>query len=761
LADLVSNALAINDQQTQTQNRGVYQKRIQNTQVASPSSSGSDLASALGILGGTVAQSFSDQEKRNEKLGIDAAEKIVAGRTDAEMHKLSAIEMLGNYTTDKELQDNPYAIATIEKMRGSYLASQGHDEYSEWRAQQPPVKTASEEISRYDDFMEKKRVAVLGTAINQEAFNRGYNDKKIPNQLAVAGQQRSEQALELRAIQKGSIQAAIGQLVQRSDQTSDEDFSKNLNEIFADARISWMPIQERVQFAQETLKQLATTTGDFGRIEKISKDVTIGTDSSGNSIKLGDVTDTTSYKQVAEQRTSQIYGENVQKSLKELQGMSVADQNAYYANLQVTNPSWYNVMTPYRDNMVKYRETLDHKQAILEAKARAANSVKTMASAALDSNLEAWMHDSLHDGAGRVVASSKGALPDIEADDIDDKGNPVKKKFVWSDDVLNAKVDEGLRNIQNRTDLTDEQKTQQVMKLLQYPPFESYRTTVKNAFVSSLDNASVGQLKTSPEGWVGAPPQLLQTLAMARVNPEQFRAIFGEDASNKAGAIQQLSEGTNGDYAQGLAMYALGKENMKNKEFVHTQNLAIKDSLTYSNMSGFTDLEGNEVSADMALGTNDGAMAVIEKQAQMMSYANKTPVDAVNAAKANAVKTYKVYEHALVPEGLFGGINSAQRLAVGKTTLDDFKGMFISSSGVDPAFVSVQYMPESQSVVFSGGGQYKSYNANDIAYYGNKLLEQAPRHSTNNADFNQILQDRVDYTKTNEMTLDSTGVVGS
>jgi hypothetical protein len=760
MADFVSNALAINNQQTQTQ-RGVYQKRLQSPQVASATPSISNLASSLGILGGTLEKSYQDQEKRNEKLGIDAAEKIVAGQTDQDLHKLSAIEMLGNYTPDKELQDNPYAIVTIEKMRGSYMASQGYDEYSEWRAQQPPVKTASDELARYNSFMDKKRSSTLATTTNVDAFNKGFNEKSIPNQLTVASQQRSEQAIELRAIQKGTIQASIGQLVQQSDQTGDEEFSKGLNSIFADARISWMPIPERVQFAQEAMKQLATTTGDFGRIEKISKEVVLGTDREGKEIKIGDVADTTSYKQVAEQRTSQIYGENVQKSIKDLQGLSVADQNAYYANLQQTNPEWYNVMVPYRDNMIKFRETADHKKAVMEAKARASASVMVMANSALDTQIEAWMHDNLHDGAGRIVASSKGALPELEVDDVDDKGNPIKKKVSWSDDLLSANVDKQLQRIQSRGDLTDEQKSAQVMKLLQYPPFEAYRSTVKNAFISALDNASVAGVKTNEAGWADASPQLLQTLAMARVNPEQFRTIFGEDASNKAGVIQQLSEGTNGDYAQGLAMYALGKENMKNKEFVHTQNLAIRDSLSYSNMSGFTDLQGNPVSADMALGTNDGAMAVIEKQSQMMSYANKSPIDAVNAAKANAVKTYKVYEHTLVPEGIFGGINSAQRLAVGKTTLDDFKGMFITTSGVDSAFVSVQYMPESQSVVFSGGGQYKAYNANDIAYYGNRLLEQAPRESTNNADFNQILNDRVDYNMPGEATLDSTGVVGS
>lgn len=352
MADLVSNALSINSQQTQS-NNGTYQKRLQGTQIAAPSSVGSDLARALGVLGGVVDQTLQDQEKRNERLGIDAAEKIIAGQTDADMNKLTAIEMIGNYTPDKQLQDNPYALVTIEKQRGSYIAAQGHDEYNEWRSQQTPVKTASEEITRYNGFMSKKKQEALSTTTNPQAFDKGFNEKSVPNQLAVAGQQRTEQALELRAIQKGTMQSAIGQLVQDSDKQDDTTFNANLNNIFKDARITWMSIPDRVAFANEAMKGIATTTGDFHRLDEIAKYVVIGADAKGNEIKLGDVTDNTAYKQVAEQRTSQIYGENLQKSLKTLQGMSVPEQNAWFAQ---QTPEWANVLTPYRDNMIKFRE---------------------------------------------------------------------------------------------------------------------------------------------------------------------------------------------------------------------------------------------------------------------------------------------------------------------------------------------------------------------------------------------------------------------
>jgi hypothetical protein len=116
----------------------------------------------------------------------------------------------------------------------------------------------------------------------------------------------------------------------------------------------------------------------------------------------------------------------------------------------------------------------------------------------------------------------------------------------------------------------------------------------------------------------------------------------------------------------------------------------------------------------------------------------------VNLAKENAIKTYKVYDNTLVPEGLFGGINSGQRLAVGKQVLDDFKSKFINDSGCDPKYVIAQYMPESHSIVFSGGGQYKSYNANDIAYWGNNLIESGRNNppSTNNVDYNSVVNER-------------------
>jgi len=744
MANLIASAFNGVDNATKTSG-SVYQKQLQAPSIATPKASSDGLGAALVNLDNSLTGQKQSQNEVKKTVGITEAEKVVSQQSDQDMHKLSAIEMLGNYSKGTEIQDNPYAVVTIEKMRGQYIASQAHDEYTTWRSQQAPVKTASEEIQRYTDFMEKKRKEAENTSINLEAYNRGFTIDRQKNQIVIAGQQRTEQALELRAIQKGTTQAAIGSLVQQSDRLSDEDFTKGLNEVFANARITWMPVKDRVEFAKNSLQELAVTSGNYDRIEKVAKDVVIGTDDKGADVKLGDVVDTTEFKQTAYQRTSHIYGEAVQKGIKDLQGMTIPEQNNYYKNLQETDQGMYNVMLPFRKAGIDYREQLDHKKAVMEAKQRANDSLLAMADSALQTQIDAWMSDSLHDASGRVVASSKGALPALEVQDVDDKGNPIKKKMEWSDEILSAAVDRALQRIQGRGDISDEDKSAQVMKLLQFPPFEGYRGTVKNAFVSALDNASAANLKTSPEGWTNASPQLLSTLAMYRSNPSQFRTVFGEDATNRAAIIQTLSEGSNGDYAAGLAMYATAKENMKNKEFVHLQDKGIDESLTYSNMSGFTDLEGNPIDADMSLGTNGGAMRVISAQSKWMAYANKSPVDAVNAAKENAVKTYKVYDTTLVPEGLFGGINSGYRLAVGKQTLDDLKALFVQNSGCDPHYITTQYMPDSHSIVFQGGGQFKSYDANAIASWGNNLIKQAqeaPPQPQNNVSYQQVNDER-------------------
>ena len=761
MADSLSSAIDVNSNQGSNQ---VYQKRLQQTQVASPTSSGSVLAQAFGLLGNTLNASFIDQDKRNEKVGIATAERIVAGQTDEDLHKLSAIEMIGNNTEGKQIQDNPYAVATIEKMRGSYIASQGFDEYNTWRARQPPVKTASEEISRYNTFMQKYKDEMKDTTTNPVAFNKGWNDKNLPNQMNVAGQQRNEAELEYRAIQKGTTASAIGDLVRRSDQMGDDAFKDELTNIFNHTRITWMPPQERVEFAQSVLKELATTTGDFKRIQDIASNVVIGTDREGKELKIGSMVDSTPFISMAHQRTAQLYGENVQKSLKALQEMSIPEQNNYFRNLQATDPDWYNVMSNYRDNMVKYREQVDHKKAVAEDKQRAMMSVNIQAGNAIQMQMRAWMDNQLYDGAGRPVASSKGSLPSIEYMDTDERGNQIKKKFEWDDTSLSNFLTGELQKISQRSDLTEDQKNAQSLTLIQFPPFEAYRNTVKNMFRQALDNASAGKLATSREGWVDASPQLLQTLARARVNPDQFHTAFGDDMSKQAQIIQILTEGSNGDYATGLALYAVSKENMKNKEFVNQQQKQIDVDLTYSNMSGFTDLAGNPISPNMALASNNGAMSVIQDVALALACSSNTATDAVSRAKEKAVKTYKVYEHTLVPSSLFTGINDSNRLAVGRVVLDDFKGMFLTDTGLDPAFINISYMPQSQTIIFQGGGQYKAYNANDITYYGNELLKKdAERVSQRVYDQNLSLAEKLSQNISgyNGMTLDSTGVVGS
>lgn len=691
--DLIGSALSIATNQGATQ---TYSARYQQTQIASPQQgSGHDLANALGLMGDSLAQSYKDQEIRAQKMGIAEAEKVVNAQTDVDMHKLSAIEMIGNQTTDKELQDNPYALVTIEKMRGGYLANQAHDDYLAWRTQQPnTLKTASEEITRYNEFMSKAKASAQGTTTNLEAFNKGFNEKHIPNQLAVASQHRTEHAIELRAIQKGTAISTLTKLVENSDRIGDEEFKTQFQAVMNDARISWMSPEGRIELAQHALKSLATTTGDYGRIQKMADSITVGTNDEGALITVGDISDISALKFVAEQTTNHIMGEKVQKARKELQGMSIVDQNKWYADKQQNDLEFYNVMLGDREKFIGYREAEDQRKAKLEARQRATASLFKQATDAIDIQMNAHMQNLLHDSVGRTVAIGKGSLPVIEVMDIDDNGNPITKKYEWTDADLSKHADRFISQITSRTDLSDSEKHRMVLQTLTFAPFEAYRKRVSDVFHSALDNATVTGLTQNKESIIKAPQQLLQTLGMYRENPNVFKKVFGEDAWSRASIIQSMSEG--GDYLDGIQLYAKNQEfTQQNKDWTEQKYTEVKNLLPFSSMSGFMDLDGDTSSPDMNMGSNNGAMRIIQQQALALATSGGSAQIAVDKAKANAQGTFRVYRNTLIPMDLFDGINSAQRLAVGKDTLEDQMSYFTQEFGVDASHITVTYMPKS------------------------------------------------------------------
>ena len=719
---VLANALQVNPQGSQT-----YQKQLQTPSFSPSEDNGlADLGNALGLAGSALNQGLQMEEKRDETLGVYKATQIVNSKTPEDIAKLNAIDMIGAHNPDAELQDNPYAIATIEKMRGQFLSADANDEYLTWRAQQPKVKTATEELSRYNQFMSTRHKDLTATSTNVDAFNVGFNEKQPAQELAIAQQQRTEHATELKAIQKGATQGSLAQLVKQAPSMKPEDFSAQAQTVMDNARISWMDPTARVELLQQTAIDIAKGSGDAKYLDALGE-VQIGTNDKGDAIHAKDVIDMNPVRQMAAQRTANIFGERVQADLENLQKMNHAQQNAYFNNLQQNDPQQYEAMLNFRKPAFDYYDQQQKLKQKAALKAQANAAAQSQMQSNIRQQLAAWKVNNLKDAGGRAVASSVGGLPTINVTETDESGNLVTKKLSYDTETLNNACQTELMSIQNRDDLSDDEKGVQALHLLSFPPFEDFRKSVTNQFTTAIDGVTVKQMETDPQGWTDANPQTLSTLKMYRVNPDGFQKAFGETLTLKTSMIQSLADGAGGDYARGLAMYAQGRSNLQDPKFVSATQATIFKNLQDDPPSGFKDLNGNTQTAGDFNSTNRYASKLVEDQMLMLMASGQS----IDAAKTNAVdalsKTHSIYESTLLPNSMFDDIPTANddKAGMGKKVLDYFFDDFLKNSGMARESVTVEYDSRQQAIIFGGPNQYKAYTKNDIGYSGGQLIEQA------------------------------------
>jgi hypothetical protein len=718
---------------------GTYQKQLTNATFVPEEAPGfgkdsSALATALGVAGSTLQAGLQAQEARNEKVGVYEAEQIINSKTPQDVAKLNAIDMIGTHNPDAQLQDNPYAIATIEKMRGQYLSSDANDEYSTWRATQPKVKTAQEEINRYNDFISARHKDSLDTTTNVEAFNAGFNEKQPSQELMIASQQRTEHANELKVINKGVTQGALASLVGSATTLAPTDFTTQAQVIMDKARIAWMPPADRVDMLQQAGIDIAKGSGEARYLDALGE-VQVGTNDTGDAIHAKDVMDMNPLKLMAAQRTANIFGERVQSDLEKLQKMNHAQQNEYYANLQATDPQQYEAMLQYRHPAYKFYDEQQKIKAKAALKAQANSAAQAQMSSNIRQQLDAWKSNNLKDAGGRTVASSPGGLPEINITETDENGNLVTKKLSYDSVTLNNAASSELSSIQNRNDLTDDEKGVQALHLLSFPPFTDFRKAVENQFTTAIDGVTVKQLETDPEGWVNANGQTLSTLKMYRVDPDGFQKAFGEQLTLKTAMIQALADGSGGDYARGLSMYAQGRANLQDPKFVSTTQSAITKDMQDNPPKGFNDLNGNSGTLGDFASNNRYAAKLMEDQMLVLMASGQS----MDSAHTNAVdalsKTHSVYETTLIPNNMFNDIPTSNddKAGMGKKVLDYYLDDFLKTSGMARESVSIEYDPRAKCITFGGPNQFKSYTMNDIGYSGAQMIDWQNQAASDNA----------------------------
>ena len=257
------------------------------------------------------------------------------------------------------------------------------------------------------------RLTTWDTTTNSEAFLQGFDEKKLANSLMVASEQRQEQAKEFQAIAKGTTSANLTALVRDFNGMSEDDFLKKFQDTMNAARITWMDPTSRIDLVKEALQDFAIGPGKASVLTKLA-DIQVGTQPDGTPVKIGGeggLLDMNPLYKLANQRTANLFGERVSADREKLRSMNHAQQNAYFANLQKTEPDFFETMTNFRQPAWDYY-TAEQKRLQAQAlRAQAQQSANAQIVPNVMNQLAAWRVNGLFDVGGNRVATGPGDLP--------------------------------------------------------------------------------------------------------------------------------------------------------------------------------------------------------------------------------------------------------------------------------------------------------------------------------------------------------------
>lgn len=730
----LSNAIGTQQQFT-PRPRDTYEKRLVHPTINTyESNSGMMLAKSLGVLSDALNIEALSGEKRKEKIGIYEAERIMAGRTEDDIRKLNAIEMLNTHG-EYRISDNPYAVTTIEKMRGKYLGSRVKTEYElDVVANQGRMKTPEEEVQRYNKYIHDKYQALGTNTTDNEAFSKGYFENHIFDQLDVANKQINYKSSELETDRKITTNAELSKIIDTSYTSKPEDITAKFNETMAHNRMAGATRGERIEQTKIFLKNLTDQTGDATQLEHLIENGIIGVDDKGTNIKIGDVIDAQPFKRNAESRTRQLHEVRIQSDLKRLSESSPAIINSQYDEWKAKDPTYFNVMVPYRDNLLNQQEQMERRKQMKEAKQKATQFADEKAFSIYENQYKAYGAGNNKDVMGYNVATTFGELPEFSYETIESDGSVATKKYSHSHETFNRFIDKKIYDITSRIDLPIEEKARQTMKILQWGAANHTSNSIKMQIGNTMDTLTIDKLKTDPNGLVYLPENLNLGMEMYRTDHESFRNIMGETLTNEVETLQLLNQSTGGNLNEAVNLYALSKDKRKDPVFSKDVKGKVAIAAGQASFSGFFGIDGKEMKIDTSLISNYAITKRVTTLAENLVYAGYTVDNAIETSLKKAKETSYVYKDTAIPRSIFNSINTDEKARVGKAVLDYYVDRFTQETGVARDHITIDFDINRNRLKILGGGKMTAYSVNDITYSGNEFVKawsEQPKQGSN------------------------------
>jgi hypothetical protein len=742
----VSNAIGA-QKQFSAQPQDVYQQRLTDKITVAPNDdTAAQLARSLGVFGQTIDTELADREKRKEKLGVYAVDKLLAGKDNKSLETMKSIDMLQSFT-EFDIMDNPYAKVHLEKIRGKTASAKAKLEYQEYKAEQgyDDIKSDTDEAARYDKFLSERFGKSAELALDQDAFKAGFYDNHLVDQIDQIEGYRKYRTNEYKQLQKSNATAEFSDVVFKSLSVPKEETKDGIQKVFNSDALSGTSLTDRTEQGKLLLNSLAARTGDPEQVQYLADNITVGTDADGKPVTLKDaVGDLTSVTEIAAVRRTQMYEERTAADHGILMEMGARkDVDDYFDELKKNDPNFFITMTPFRDNAYANIAKRDTAKRVAFQKGLEDTHLKDKKQTILDANYNAHYAGNPRDGLNNLTAVSLAGLPKIPYTGFHADGTGIKKEYTLTAEDL-AEWGTNQMEFIRKKNAGDEKATgYNLMQLLSYPPMKEFAGSFKNTMSSALANLSPDRLAYDGEGKAMVTGAVKDAMVLYDSNPEVFHQLFGGETTKDVELIKALTQASGGDMKLGVQAYATSRDARKDPTVKRQVENQVQSKIDRSTLSGFLEHDGSTITLKKGIAGNAEMESRVKELTEALVYGGMDVDSAWDNAVKSANKTHYVYKETAIPKAVWNGVYSPDKQQVGQKVLDYYVGITGQKGGVDPSHVSVKWNYYRNVLELRANNASLSLSADQLAWAGNYVLQQEQKDAqgVTTYNYNQYLDD--------------------
>ena len=340
-------------QQFMPNSPNVYQSQLRGVQqVGSPmkrfNNTGDLLETGLSQLGVAWQRFSNDEEERAYTLAKETAPQVFLNMTEEQKHQLTTRQLL-SASGKFELQDNDYAVAIIDRLKGSEVAKNIETDWEIYKEGRRTNPTLAEEFKNFDEFYEAKLGEYMaGEAINNQwAFNNGLAETRSSTKLSVHQEfrQKTEERLKLERV--NGMLSKFGAWSRDNMNASEEDIKTGIEGLVAELRATAGSDSNMEYKLLQGAVEAVAKTGQTKAIEAMA-DIEYF-----DGKKIGEMVDLSEYKDLANVTATKIQNERYNTYNTELSKLDTeAGVNQFYEKLQKESPEDYRMMIGQKEQKI-------------------------------------------------------------------------------------------------------------------------------------------------------------------------------------------------------------------------------------------------------------------------------------------------------------------------------------------------------------------------------------------------------------------------